>query len=129
MVVKSQEKPLPLPLPSLFVFMYLNLVTWVNKDASYKSLNWQLFHLRIVTQFLDFLNLLKTLTLLLLKMCMFLIPKSEKKTFDIDVNCKFKDVWVLKMPWTYPIFNEVVMVIFIKYCVCFKIEKKKGFGG
>ncbi len=47
------------------------------------------------------------------------------KTFDTNVNRKFKDVWVLKMSWTNPIFNEVIMVIHIKCCVCFKIEKKK----
>jgi hypothetical protein len=58
---------------------------------------------------------------------MFLIPKNERETFDIDVNRKFKDVWALKMPRIDPIFNEVKMVISIKCCVCFKIEKKKRF--
>ncbi len=46
------------------------------------------------------------------------------KKIDIDVNCKFQDVWAFKMPWAQPIFNEVRLVIFIKCHVCSKIEKK-----
>jgi hypothetical protein len=34
-------------------------------------------------------------------------PKKQKKTFDIDVNRKFQNVWVLKTPWVEPIFNEL----------------------
>jgi len=46
------------------------------------------------------------------------------KKIDIDVNCKFQDVWAFKMPWAQPIFNEVRLVTFIKCHVCSKIEKK-----
>ncbi len=47
-----------------------------------------------------------------------------KKTFDINVNCKFQVVWGLKMPWAKPIFNEVGLVTSMKCHVCSKIENK-----
>ncbi len=55
---------------------------------------------------------------------MFLIPNDEKKTFDINVNHKFQDVWALKMRWVEPIFNEVGLVTSLKCHVYSKIEKK-----
>jgi len=51
-------------------------------------------------------------------------PKKWKKTFDINVNHKFQDVWALKMPWGKPIFNEIRLVISMKCHVCFKVENK-----
>ncbi len=48
-----------------------------------------------------------------------------KKTFNIDVNCKFQDVWAFKMPWAEPIFNEVGLVTSIKCHVYSTIEKKE----
>jgi hypothetical protein len=47
-----------------------------------------------------------------------------KKTSNIVVNCKFYDVWALKMPWVEPIFNEVGLITYVKCHVCSRIEKK-----
>jgi hypothetical protein len=55
-------------------------------------------------------------------MCIFLNFKKNK--IDIDVSCKFQDVWALKMPWAKLIFNEVRLVSSIKCHVCSIIEKK-----
>ncbi len=52
------------------------------------------------------------------------IFKLLKKKIDIDVSCKFQDVWALKMPWAKLIFNEVRLVSSIKCHVCSIIEKK-----
>jgi hypothetical protein len=54
-------------------------------------------------------------------------PKNRKKTFDIDVNRKLQNVWVLKMPWVEPIFQCTNLVISFKCHVYFKIEKKENF--
>jgi hypothetical protein len=42
-----------------------------------------------------------------------LAPKKPKKVV-INVNCKFQEIWVVKMPWEKPIFNEVVVVFIMK---------------
>jgi hypothetical protein len=33
-------------------------------------------------------------------------PKKPNKVV-IDFNCKVQDIWVVKMPWVKPIFNDV----------------------
>jgi hypothetical protein len=38
-----------------------------------------------------------------------LVPKTHKKVV-INVNHKFQEIWVVKMPWVKPIFNEVGVV-------------------
>ncbi len=47
-----------------------------------------------------------------------------KKTYDINVNHKFQDVWALTMWWVEPIFNEARLVTSMKCHVYSKIEKK-----
>ncbi len=88
LVVESQEKPWHLM--NLLLLMYMNPITKVSKETNCKIMNWQLFCLKIATRFLKCLNLFKTLTPLLLKMSMLLIPKDEKKTSNINVNDKFQ---------------------------------------
>jgi hypothetical protein len=50
--------------------------------------------------------------------------KKPKKVV-IDENCKFQEIWVVKMPWIKPIFNEVGMVSIIRCYVCIKIKRKE----
>jgi hypothetical protein len=50
-------------------------------------------------------------------------PKKPKKLVT-DVNCKFKEIWAIKMPWLEPIFNEVGVVSILKCCVYTKIKKE-----
>jgi hypothetical protein len=52
-------------------------------------------------------------------------PKTHKKV-EIDVNYKFQEIWVIKMPWAKLNFNEVGVVSTMK-CdnVCTKIERKE----
>jgi hypothetical protein len=38
-----------------------------------------------------------------------LVPKTHKNVV-INVNHKFQEIWVVKMPWVKPIFNEVGVV-------------------
>jgi hypothetical protein len=47
-----------------------------------------------------------------------------KKTYDINVNHKFQDVWALTMRWVEPIFNEARLVTSMKCHVYSQIEKK-----
>ncbi len=51
-------------------------------------------------------------------------PKKPKK-FVIDVNCKFQEIWAMKMPWVEPIFNDVGLVCIVNCYVCTKIERKE----
>jgi hypothetical protein len=50
-------------------------------------------------------------------------PKKTRKVVTI-VNCKFQEIWVVKMPWAEPIFNEVGLVSTLKCHVCSIIERK-----
>jgi hypothetical protein len=52
------------------------------------------------------------------------IPKTHKKVVT-NVNCKFQEIWVIKVPWAKPIFNEVGVLFIIICHVCTRIEKKK----
>jgi hypothetical protein len=51
-------------------------------------------------------------------------PKKPKKVVA-NVNYKFKEIWVMKMPWAKPIFNNVGLVCIVRCCVCTKIERRK----
>jgi len=53
-----------------------------------------------------------------------LVPKTHKKVV-INVNCKFQEIWVIKMPWAKPIFNEVTVVFTMICHVCRRIERKE----
>ncbi len=55
---------------------------------------------------------------------MFLIPKDEKKTSNINVNEKFQKIKALKMQWVEPNFIEARLVTSMKCHVYSKIEKK-----
>ncbi len=50
-------------------------------------------------------------------------PKKPKKVV-VDVNCKFQEIVVMKMPWAEPIYHEVDFISTMKYCVCTIIERK-----
>ncbi len=52
-----------------------------------------------------------------------LLPMKLKKV--VDVNYKFQNIWVVKMPWTKPIFNDIGLVFIMRCHVCTKIEKKE----
>jgi hypothetical protein len=52
------------------------------------------------------------------------IPKTHKLVVT-DVDCKFQEIWALKMPWAKPIFNEVGVVFTMKCCVCTIVETKE----
>jgi hypothetical protein len=49
---------------------------------------------------------------------------ASKKTKKV-VNYKFQEIWVVKMPWAKPIFNEVGLVSTMKCRVCTIIERKE----
>ncbi len=51
-------------------------------------------------------------------------PRKTRKVVT-NVNCKFQEIWVVKMPWAKPIFNEVGLVSTMKCCVCTIIERKE----
>jgi hypothetical protein len=51
-------------------------------------------------------------------------PKKPKKV-ETDVNHKFQEIWVVKMPWAKPISNEVGVVSIMK-CRVSTIIKRKG---
>jgi len=50
-------------------------------------------------------------------------PKKPEKVV-VDLNCKFQEIWVVKMPWVKPIFNEVGLVSIVR-CHELKGKKKK----
>lgn len=52
------------------------------------------------------------------------VPKTHKKVVT-NVNYKFQEIWVVKVPWAKPIFNELG-VLFTMIChVCMRIERKE----
>jgi hypothetical protein len=51
-------------------------------------------------------------------------PKKTRKVAT-NVNCKFQDIWVVKMPWAKPIINEVRLVSTMRCCVCTIIKIKE----
>jgi hypothetical protein len=54
------------------------------------------------------------------------VPPSKKlEKVVADVNCKFQEIPVVKMPWAKPIYNEVGLISAVKYCVCTIIERKE----
>jgi len=53
--------------------------------------------------------------------CAFL--KKPKKI--VDVNYKFQEIWVAKMPWEKPISNDIRLVFVVRCRVCIKIETKE----
>ncbi len=57
-------------------------------------------------------------------MNVFLLPKNIRKVVT-NVNCKFQEIWVVKMPWVEPIFYEVGLVSTMRCYVCTIIGRKK----
>ncbi len=53
--------------------------------------------------------------------------RPPKKTIKVvtNVNYKFQEIWVVKMPWAEPIFYEVGLVFTMKCCICSIIERKE----
>jgi hypothetical protein len=82
----------PLHLMNLFLSMHLHPFIWVRKKTNYKTLNWQLLHLKIIILFIKCLNPLKTSTLLLLRMCMLFIPKIRKRLVILTWPMSFKSL-------------------------------------
>lgn len=83
----------PLHLMNFFLLMHLHPFIWVSKKTNYKTLNWQLLHLKILILFIKCLNPLKTsTTLLLLRMCMFFIPKIRKRLLILMWPTNFKSL-------------------------------------
>jgi hypothetical protein len=54
------------------------------------------------------------------------VPKTHKKVV-INVNHEFQEIWVVKVPWAKPIFNEVGVVFTMICHVCMRIERKDFF--
>jgi hypothetical protein len=51
-------------------------------------------------------------------------PKTHKRV-GTNVNCKFQEIWVIKVPWEKPIFNEVGVVFTMVCHVCMRIQRKE----
>jgi hypothetical protein len=51
-------------------------------------------------------------------------PKKPKKVV-VHVNCKFQEIWIVKMSWAEPIYSEIGLIFAMRYCFCTIIERKE----
>ncbi len=97
----------------MFLVMYLNPTTLVvNKEAFFMPLNCIFFSPKIFYVYPN--AMLEIIVRDVDNKCV--TPPKKPKKVVVDVNCKFQETWVMKMPWAESIYNEVNLVSIVKYC-------------
>jgi hypothetical protein len=98
--------------------MYLNPIAHTSKETLLMTLNCILLH------FKSLIEAMLEIVVIDLDDEFILVPKTHKKVVT-NVNYKFQEIWVVKVPWTKPIFNEVGVVFTMICHVCMRIERKE----